>query len=288
MSKLYQTFQSPYSLHKPPYTILFHTSYLPQWVCCQISENIFFFLNLLVQKLFFDNSSLTLWLIPAPFYLKSISLLFIIATLLYLATISSCIFAAGEETSEPEVSYCDRWKLFSYSSPSHLLPETFPSALCLSLVFLVFIFWLIETTTTNLQGLTHSNQSGSTNQVTLSNEHMNHFFWAYINLVHYRINPCFPLFMFWWPKEGRACLIAQRQWHLRYDILKNKKFDVKKLIPKILEEFSVVTTWPLQTNHFSLCSCTLNQYKRLLNWRKTFKIIKQLLAKSVVCDRPIL
>ena len=48
--------------------------------------------------------------------------------------------------------------------------------------------------------------------------------------------------MFWLPKEGRACLIAQRQWHLRYDILKNKKIDVKKLIPKVSEEFSIVIT----------------------------------------------
>ena len=48
--------------------------------------------------------------------------------------------------------------------------------------------------------------------------------------------------MVWWPKEGRTCLIAQRQWHLRYDILKNEKFDVKKLIPKISEEFSIVVT----------------------------------------------
>ena len=50
-----QTFQSPHSLHKPPSIILFHT-YLPQWVCGQISENIFFFLDLLVRKLFFDKN----------------------------------------------------------------------------------------------------------------------------------------------------------------------------------------------------------------------------------------
>ena len=60
MSKLYQTFQSPYSLHKPPYTILFHTSYLPQWVCCQISKNIFFSsesssAETLFWQLFFDS-----------------------------------------------------------------------------------------------------------------------------------------------------------------------------------------------------------------------------------------
>ena len=43
-----------------------------------------------------------------------------------------------------------------------------------------------------------------------------------------------------------ACLISQRQRLLRYDVLKNKKLDVKKLIPKILEEFTIVITWPFQ------------------------------------------
>ena len=36
-----------------------------------------------------------------------------------------------------------------------------------------------------------------------------------------------------------TCLIDQRQWHLPYDILKNKKFDVKKLKSKISEEFTI-------------------------------------------------
>ena len=38
----------------------------------------------------------------------------------------------------------------------------------------------------------------------------------------------------------------QQQWHLWYDILKNERFDVKKIISKISEEFSVVIIWPLQ------------------------------------------
>ena len=42
----------------------------------------------------------------------------------------------------------------------------------------LFFFWPIKTTTKNWQALTHSNPSISTNQVTLSNEHMNSFFWA--------------------------------------------------------------------------------------------------------------
>ena len=41
-------------------------------------------------------------------------------------------------------------------------------------------------------------------------------------------------------------MIAQRLWYLQYDILKNKKLDVKKVIPKISEGFTIVITRPLQ------------------------------------------
>ena len=100
-----------------------------------------------IQKhLLFSGSSSAetlLWqkqLIPAPFYLKRISLLLISATLisaLYLSTIPWFMSAVGKETSEPETSYFLWWKLFCYSSPSHLIQETFvsPSALCLSFIF---------------------------------------------------------------------------------------------------------------------------------------------------------
>ena len=97
-----------------------------------------------IQKhLLFSGSSSAetlLWqkqLIPAPFYLKSISLLLISATLLYLSTIPSCMSTVGKETSDPETSYCLQWKLFCSSSPSHLMPETFvsTSALCLFCFF---------------------------------------------------------------------------------------------------------------------------------------------------------
>ena len=134
-------------------------------------------------------------------------MLLISATLLYLSTIPSCRSAVGEETGEPETSL--RWKLFCYSSKKSPNAKNF----CFSFCFMSFVFisWPIETTTANLQGLTHSNLSKSTNQVTLTNGHMNHLFWAYGNLVHYHINPYFLLFLFSWPEEGRACLIAQRQ-----------------------------------------------------------------------------
>ena len=120
------------SLHGPYYFIL--PSSLSLWS------------NIWKHLLFSGSSSAEtlLWqkqLIPAPFYLNIISLLLISATLLNLSTIQSCMSAVGEETSEPETSYCLRWKFFCYSSSSHLTPETFvsPSVLCLSFVFFVLV-----------------------------------------------------------------------------------------------------------------------------------------------------
>ena len=107
--------------------------------------------------------------------------------------------------------------------------------------FLFFAFWPIETTTTDLQGSTHSNPSKSTKpsnrESSLKPGSLSQKSLADIY---------FSLCIFCWPKEGRGCLIDQRQQHLWYDILKNKKFYVKKLIPKIPEEFSIVIIWPLQ------------------------------------------
>ena len=55
MSKLFQTFQSPHSLHKPPHPYCF-TLPSSHVFCGQIFENIFFSLDFLVQKLFFDKN----------------------------------------------------------------------------------------------------------------------------------------------------------------------------------------------------------------------------------------
>ena len=63
-------------------------------------------------------------------------------------------------------------------SPSHLTQKKLFFCLLSVFLFFVFAFWPIETTTANMQGLTHTNLLKSTNQVTLSNEHMNHTFWA--------------------------------------------------------------------------------------------------------------
>ena len=140
--------------------MLFHTTYFSEFVLWSniISENLFFFLDLFVHKLIFDKNS---W--------------FLLLSLNY-----SIMYAVGKETSKPETCYClasmKTFLLLLTKSPNtrNFLPL---SALCL-FRFFIFIFWPIETTTTNLQGLTHSNPSESTNQVTLSNKHINHFFLA--------------------------------------------------------------------------------------------------------------
>ena len=71
--------------------------------------------------------------------------------------------------------------------------------------------------------------------------------------------------------------MAQRQRYLRYDILKNKTVDVKKLIPKILEGFIIVITWPLQMrglkgSHYATGQAEIS--KKLAPWDWTFTIEK--------------
>ena len=63
MSKLCQISQSPFNVGKSSQaTMLFYTTYLPLSEFCdpcdcgQISENIFFFLNFLMQKIFLDRN----------------------------------------------------------------------------------------------------------------------------------------------------------------------------------------------------------------------------------------
>ena len=123
-------FQSPYSLHKSPYCFTLPFS---QWVLCSNLQNIFFFLDLLLQKLFLDKNH---WF---PLSTKNDlinSLLLISFTLI----ISLRLLSAKEQTSAFDE------KLYCYSSPSHLSRENFvsPSTFCLSFVFLFSFFGLFR------------------------------------------------------------------------------------------------------------------------------------------------
>ena len=131
----------------------------------------------------YTSGETLLWqkqLISAPFYLKSILLLLISATLLYLSTIPSYKSVVGKGTGDPETSYCLWWKLFA---TPHLKSSNARN-LCFFLCFMSlfrffsFIFWSIETTTAICRVWLTQNPSKRTNQVTQSNKYMNHLFWA--------------------------------------------------------------------------------------------------------------
>ena len=135
--------------------------------CFTILSSLMSFLDLLMQKHFFDKNHWFQLLSTKNDWI--ISLLLISITLhslsVSLSTIPSCLLLA---------------KRFWLSMKTLLLLLTkspYARKFCFSVCFLsffrfffVFVFWPIETTTATLQGLT--------NQVTLSNEHMNYLFWA--------------------------------------------------------------------------------------------------------------
>ena len=134
MSRLCQTFQSPYS--QPSQA----SKYLS---VSHLSSSVSLWSNIQKHLLFSGFSCaetllLQQLLIPTPFYLKSISSLLISATLLYLSIIPSCMLLLAQKNQQPRNgSYCFRGKLYCYSSPSHLTPENFvsPSAFCLFFFF---------------------------------------------------------------------------------------------------------------------------------------------------------
>ena len=132
----------------------------------------FYFLDLLEQKLFFEKNH---WFQPLSTKNDwSISLVLILITL---------------RISQPFHHVCC-WRINKLSPSMKILLLLFAKSLnarknCFSACFLSFFhffcfcfFWPIETTAANLLGLTHSNPSKSTNQVTLRNEHMNYPLWA--------------------------------------------------------------------------------------------------------------
>ena len=134
MNKLFQTFQSPYSLHKPPHPYCFTLPSSHEF-CGQIFENIFFSLDLLVQKLFFDKNH---W-----FQLLSTKNDWIVSLFLISITLHSQPFY---HVFCWRRSFGFRWKLYCYSSPSHITRENFVSrcSFCLSFFFSFLLFELLR------------------------------------------------------------------------------------------------------------------------------------------------
>ena len=152
MSKFCQTFQSPYSFYKPPYC--FHIAFFSlSEFGGQIFENIFFFLVLLVQKIYFDKNH---WFQLLSTKNEWIISLFLISVTLHNLSVSHSIISF---VCKKKQGLTFNQNLYCYSSPSHPTWENFVSlfALWLFFVFFVFVFWTIEMTTANVQGLTHPN-----------------------------------------------------------------------------------------------------------------------------------
>ena len=144
------------SLHKPPFcftlpTLLGLSEFCDPCDYGQISENIFFFLNLLCRK-----SSSTKASDSSSFLLRLKHLIALNKSqshyIVFPSAIPSCLFSGPYFI----ISTLDfRWKLYCYFSPSHLMRENSVSQLTLCLFF-CFVFWPIETTAANMQGLTYS------------------------------------------------------------------------------------------------------------------------------------
>ena len=126
--------------------------------CGQIFENIFFFLDLLVQQIFFHKNHWSQLFSTKNNSIISLSLISI--TLHSLSASHSIIPSVCKKKKKGKKKKSKlSMKTILLPSLNHLTQENFVSrfALCLSFVFFVFGFWPVDTTTADSQGLTHSN-----------------------------------------------------------------------------------------------------------------------------------
>ena len=151
MSKLFQTFQSPYSLHKPPQTILFHTTLLSEFVVKYHKTSSFFWI---FQS---RNSSLTKTIDSCSFLLKKYLTVVNLSNInlsLNHSIIYVCCWRRNQPTRNKLLPSMKTFLLLLIKSPN---ARNFCFSLCFMTLFrfFVFVFWPIETTTANFQGLTH-------------------------------------------------------------------------------------------------------------------------------------
>ena len=137
MSKPYPTFQWPYSLHKPPQTILLHTFFLSvsEFVVKNIRKHLLFSRSFCLKTLPWQKQ-----LIPAPFYLKSISSLLISATLIISQTFHHvCLLLAKKLASQRQaIAFDENFIALLTKSPN---TRKFSSSLCFLSFFRFYPFF---------------------------------------------------------------------------------------------------------------------------------------------------
>ena len=134
MRKLYQTFQSPYSLSRA--SILFHTTFLSVSLWSNLRKHLLFWICLCI------NSSLTKSIDSSSFLLKTTGASHCSQSQSHYVSLNHSIMSVvGEETNSML-----RWKLYCYCSPSYLKRENSVSlsAFCLSSFFLFSFFSLLR------------------------------------------------------------------------------------------------------------------------------------------------
>ena len=139
-----------------------------------------------MEKLFFDKSHWYQLLSTKNYWSISLSL---ILFLLHLSQPFDYVCCRWRK-KRTETIYGLRWTLY-YPSPSYLTRENFvsPSAFCLFFTFFLFSVLAYWDHYCKLAGFDSLRPIKKYWQVTLSNEYMNHLFWAYVNLAHYCMNP---------------------------------------------------------------------------------------------------
>ena len=160
MSKHCQTFQSPYS--QPSKASIDHSvSHLPSSVSLwsNIRKHLLFTGSYHAQTLLSQKL-----LIPSPFYLKSIThyhKYHYITLSLNHSIINATVDAKKLANQKRKLLLLMKFLLLLLTQSPYTRNFLFVRLLYVFFFFVV-AFWPIETTTTNLQGLTHSNTSKST------------------------------------------------------------------------------------------------------------------------------
>ena len=134
--------------------ILFHTTFLSvsEFVVKNTRKHLLFSRSSCAETLFRQKQ--------LSFLLKSILLLLISATLLYLSTIPSCVCCWWRNKRARNKLLPSIKTLLLLLTKSPNARKFYFSIWFLSFFrFFVFVFWPIETTTANLQGLTYSDPS---------------------------------------------------------------------------------------------------------------------------------